>query len=65
MSLTTYWWAMKLISIYQGLWTSKISATDQPQSPKNFVRDYFTVPKPQYDLELSARTSLKMSGKGL
>ncbi|PNF14114.1 hypothetical protein B7P43_G01058 [Cryptotermes secundus] len=61
---------MKHISICRGLLTNKISAIGQPQTPKKFMRDHFTVPKSQYGarylrLELLARTSLKVSGKGL
>jgi hypothetical protein len=59
MPLSTYWWAMKLISVCRGLLTSKISASGQPQNPKlQYGARYFR-------LELLARTSLKMSGKGL
>jgi len=61
---------MKLIFIYPGLLTNKISVTGLPQTPKNFMRDHFTVPKSQYGarylhLELAVPTSLKMRDKGL
>jgi hypothetical protein len=36
---------MKLIFIYPGLLTNKISVTGLPQTPQNFMRDHFTVPK--------------------
>jgi len=39
---------MKLIFIYPGLLTNKISAIGLPQTPQNFTRDHFTVLKLQY-----------------
>jgi hypothetical protein len=39
MSLTSYWSAAKLISIYRGMLTSKISAVGQPRTPKKFMQN--------------------------
>jgi hypothetical protein len=39
---------MKLIFIYPGLLTNKISVISLPQTPYNFMRDHFTVPKSHY-----------------
>jgi hypothetical protein len=35
---------MKLIFMYPGLLTNKISVIGLPQTPQNFMRDHFTVP---------------------
>jgi hypothetical protein len=61
---------MKLIFMYPGLLTNKISVIGLPLTPQNFMRDHFPVPKSQYgarylQLELSVLTSLKMREKGL
>jgi hypothetical protein len=58
------------MNMNMGLLTNKISVIGLPQTPQNFMRDHFTVPKSEYGvqylhLELSTLTSLKMREKRL